>query len=151
MAIKLKPREDKFFSYFEEIADAISEAADILKDFLQHQTDPVDNLELISAVEERGNETMSKVMDQINNSFVTPFDREDILELTREMTNVLDHIQGTMEKIVIYKAGKPKENYVLKLAYVLQAAAQEIKSAVAQLPDVRGNHNGIIEASEKIR
>ena len=33
MAIKLKPREDKFFSYFEEIADAISEAADILKDF----------------------------------------------------------------------------------------------------------------------
>ena len=67
------------------------------------------------------------------------------------MTNVLDHIQGTMEKIVIYKAGKPKENYVLKLAYVLQAAAQEIKSAVAQLPDVRGNHNGIIEASEKIR
>jgi uncharacterized protein Yka (UPF0111/DUF47 family) len=151
VAIKLKPREDKFFSYFEEIADAISEAADILKDFLQHQTDPVDNLELISAVEERGNETMSKVMDQINNSFVTPFDREDILELTREMTNVLDHIQGTMEKIVIYKAGKPKENYVLKLAYVLQAAAQEIKSAVAQLPDVRGNHNGIIEASEKIR
>ena len=151
MAIKLKPREDKFFSYFEEIADAISEAADILKDFLQHQTDPVDNLVLISAVEERGNETMSKVMDQINNSFVTPFDREDILELTREMTNVLDHIQGTMEKIVIYKAGKPKENYVLKLAYVLQAAAQEIKSAVAQLPDVRGNHNGIIEANEKIR
>ena len=52
---------------------------------------------------------------------------------------------------MIYKAGKPKENYVLKLAYVLQAAAQEIKSAVAQLPDVRGNHNGIIEASEKIR
>jgi len=151
VAIKLKPREDKFFSYFEEIAEAISEAADILKDFLEHQTDPVDNLELISAVEERGNQTMSKVMEQINNSFVTPFDREDILALTRELTNILDHIQGTMEKIVIYKAGKPSENYVLKLAYVLQAAAQEIESAVAQLPDVRTNHNGIIESSEKIR
>jgi hypothetical protein len=151
VVIKLKPREERFFSYFDEIAEAISEAADILKDFLEHQTDPVDNLELISAVEERGNKTMAKVMEQINNSFVTPFDREDILALTRELTNVLDHIQGTMEKIVIYKAGKPNENYVLKLAYVLQAAAQEIKSAIAQLTDVRANHNGIIESSEKIR
>lgn len=150
MVIKLKPRDDIFFAYFEEIAAAISEAADILKDFLEHQTDPVYNLELISAVEERGGVTMAKVMEQINNSFVTPFDREDILALTRELTNVLDHIQGTMEKIVIYKAGQPKD-YVLKLAYVLQEAAREIKVAIAQLPDVRGNHNSIIEASEKIR
>ncbi|MGI6434342.1 MAG: DUF47 domain-containing protein [Syntrophomonadaceae bacterium] len=151
MVIKLKPRDEKFFAYFDEIAVAISEAADILKDFLEHQTDPVYNLELISAVEERGGVTMGKVMDQINNSFVTPFDREDILALARELNNVLDHIQGTMEKIVIYKAGQPKEGYVLKLAYVLQEAAREIKYAVAQLPDVRGNHNSIIEASEKIR
>jgi uncharacterized protein Yka (UPF0111/DUF47 family) len=151
VVIKLKPRDEKFFAYFDEIAVAISEAADILKDFLEHQTDPVYNLELISAVEERGGVTMGKVMDQINNSFVTPFDREDILALARELNNVLDHIQGTMEKIVIYKAGQPKEGYVLKLAYVLQEAAREIKYAVAQLPDVRGNHNSIIEASEKIR
>lgn len=151
MVIKLKPREERFFSYFDEIAEAISEAADILKDYLEHQSDPVSNLEMISAVEERGNQTMAKVMEQINNSFVTPFDREDILALTRELTNVLDHIQGTMEKIVIYKAVKPKESYVLKLAYVLQTAAQEIKSAVAQLNDVRANHNTIIESSEKIR
>lgn len=151
MVIKLKPRDEKFFAYFDEIAVAISEAADILKDFLEHQTDPVYNLELISAVEERGGVTMGKVMEQINNSFVTPFDREDILALARELNNVLDHIQGTMEKIVIYKAGQPNEGYVLKLAYVLQEAAREIKAAVEKLPDVRGNHNAVIEASEKIR
>ena len=39
--------------------------------------------------------------------------------------------QGTMEKIVIYKAGRPKEIYILKLAQVLKEAAQEIKAAVS--------------------
>lgn len=151
MVFKLKPREEKFFNYFDEIAQAISEAADILKEFLENQSDPIANLEMINAVDERGSLTMNKVMDQINNSFITPFDREDILSLARELSNVLDHIHGTMEKIVIYKAGQPKESYVLKLALVLQEAALEIKSAVGKLPDVRGSQNAIIDSCEKIR
>lgn len=90
-------------------------------------------------------------MNLINNSFVTPFDREDILLLARELNNVLDHIQGTMEKVIIYKAGVPKAEYVLKMVEVLEEAAREIKIAVTDLPYVREKHREIVNSCEKIR
>lgn len=151
MVFKLKPRDDKFFDYFDELADAIYEASVILKDFFEKQSDPSSNLELINEVEERGDQVLSTVMSQINSSFVTPFDREDILLLARELNNVVDHIQGTMEKVVLYKASRPGQVYVSKLVNVLEEAAIEIKNAVDKLPYVRTMSSEIIESCERIR
>lgn len=151
MGFRLKPRDDKFFHYFEGLSQSILEAAEILKKFFEDPQDPAQTLDAIKEVEERGDQIIATVMSEINSSFVTPFDREDILLLARELNNVLDHIQGTMEKVIIYKAGQPKEAYVLKLVYVLQAAAEEIQKAVSDLPQVRTKHGEIIESCETIR
>jgi len=151
LSFRLKPRDDKFFKYFNDLADAICEASLILKSFVENRSDSTTNLDKINEVEERGDRILSEVMKRINNSFITPFDREDILLLSRELNNVVDHIQGTMEKIVIYKVGQPKEGYVLKLVQVLEEASQEIKNAVDKLPDVRNKSNEIINSCEKIR
>ncbi len=151
MSFRLKPRDDRFFKYFNDLADAICEASQILKSFVENRSDSTTNLDKINEVEERGDRILSEVMKRINNSFITPFDREDILLLSRELNNVVDHIQGTMEKIVIYKVGQPKEGYVLKLVQVLEEASQEIKNAVDKLPDVRSKSNEIIDSCEKIR
>ncbi len=152
MVFKLKPRNDLFFTYFDQLADAISEAANLLLQFIEKPgKDSSQNLEAINQVEERGDHILSEVMVQINSSFVTPFDREDILQLARGLNSIVDHTQGTMEKIVIYKAGRPKEIYILKLAQVLEKAAEEIKIAVSKLPDIRNLHQEVVEASEKIR
>lgn len=152
MVFKLKPRNDLFFTYFEQLADAIVDAADLLLQFIEQPgEDSSQKLESINQVEERGDNILSEVMVQINSSFVTPFDREDILQLARGLNSIVDHTQGTMEKIVIYKAGRPKEIYILKLAQVLEEAAQEIKAAVSKLPDIRNSHQEVVEASEKIR
>lgn len=151
MGFRLKPREEKFFTYFNQLSEAILEAAEILKRFFENPQDPSETLDLIKEVEERGDQVLSVVMNQINESFVTPFDREDILLLARELNNVLDHIQGTMEKIIIYKAGRPKDPNVLKMIYVLLAASEEIKAAVDLLPDIRNKHKEIVESCETIR
>jgi len=151
LSFRLKPRDDRFFKYFNDLADAICEASLILKSFVENRSDPTTNLDKINEVEERGDLILSEVMKRINNSFITPFDREDILLLSRELNNIVDHIQGTMEKIVIYKVGQPKEGYVLKLVQVLEEASQEIKNAVEKLPDVRSKSNEIIDSCEKIR
>ncbi len=151
MSFRLKPRDDRFFKYFDDLAEAISEAALILKGFIENQTDPAVNLENINKVEEQGDIILSEVMNRINNSFITPFDREDILLLARELNNVLDHIQGIMEKIIIFKVGQPQDVYVLKLVQVLEEASQEIKNAVADLPYVRNKSKDIIDSCEKIR
>ncbi len=151
MVFKLKPRDERFFQYFEQLAEAIYEASMILKGFLENQSDAASNLEKINKVEDQGDDILAHVMERINASLITPFDREDILLLSRELNNVLDHIQGTMEKIVIFKVGQPKDVYVFKLVKVLEEASIEIKSAVKKLPHIRAKSLEVIESCEKIR
>jgi uncharacterized protein len=151
LGIKLKPQDERFFDYFEDSTEAISEAAHILKAFFEDRGDPAMNLDRINEVEHHGDHIFLKTMERINNSFITPFDREDILSLAHELNRVLDHIQGTMEKVVIYKVAQPKESYVLDLVNVLEEAAEEIKFAVRKLRDLRNHQREIIESCEKIR
>lgn len=151
MGIKLKPQNERFFDYFEDSAEAICEASHILKAFFENQGDPAMNLDRINEVEHHGDRIYLKTIERINSSFITPFDREDILKLAQELNRVLDHIQGTMEKVVIYKAGQPEEKYVLEMVNVLGEAAEEIKTSVVCLRDIRTNHRDIIESCEKIR
>lgn len=151
MSFRLKPRDGRFFKYFDDLAKAIAEATSILKGFIENQSDPAVNLEHINKLEEQGDIILSEVMKRINNSLITPFDREDILLLSRELNDVLDHVQGTIEKFVIFKVGQPQDVYVLKLVQVLEEASREIKDAVANLPHVRNMTREIIDSCDKIR
>lgn len=151
MVFKLKPQDHRFYEFFEESADAICEGADLLNRFFQEKGDPEAMLDRINQVEDQGDQIYLDVIEQINNSFITPFDREDILWLAQELNRVLDHIQGTMEKVVIYKVGRPREVYVPTMVSVLVKASEEIREAVKWLRDIRSNHQPIIEACERIR
>ncbi|MDD3363694.1 MAG: DUF47 family protein [Syntrophomonas sp.] len=151
MGFKLKPQDDRFYHYFEEASEAISEATQILKGYFADRSDPNANLERINEVEHRGDRIFGDVMEQINHSFVTPFDREDILALAQSLNQVLDHIQGIMEKMVIYKCEQPREKYIPALVNVLEEASKEIKKAVLNLRDVKVNHEKIIASCEIIR
>ena len=151
MGFKLKPQDDRFFGYFEAAAASICEATQILKGYFADRSDPNANLERINEVEHRGDRIFADVMEQINHSFVTPFDREDILGLSHALNQVLDHIQGTMEKMVIYKCQQPKEKYIPALVNVLEQASEEIQKTVLSLRDVKSNHASIIASCEKIR
>jgi len=151
LVFKLKPQDTRFFDYFEESAEAICEGADLLNRYFTEKGDPEAMLERINQVEDQGDQIYLDVMNQINNSFITPFDREDILWLAQELNRVLDHIQGTMEKMVIYKVGRPKEIYVPTMVSVLVKATEEIRQAVQWLRNNRSNNAQIIEACERIR
>lgn len=151
MVFRLKPREEKFFYFFNELAQSICDASAILKSYFEELNNASQKLEKLTEVEEQGDMILSNIMKQINSSFITPFDREDILLLGRELNKVLDHIQGTLEKVVIYKAGVPKHVYALKLVKTLEEAAREIKTAVLELPYVRTKHTSILKSCEIIR
>jgi hypothetical protein len=151
LGFKFKPQDDRFYDYFEEAAAAICEATQILKGYFADRSDKLANLERINAVEHRGDRIFAEVMEHINHSFVTPFDREDIVGLSDSLNQVLDHIQGTMEKMVIYKCEQPREKYIPALVNVLEEASEEIQKAVLNLRDVKVNHNSIIASCEKIR
>jgi len=151
VGIRVKPRDDLFFGCFEASAEAICRAARILQDYVEQNGDPVPKLELVSQVEEKGDKLFQRIVDRLNNSFVTPFDREDIYSLGKALNRVIDHIHGTMEKIVIYKTGKPQDTNIKGLVDVLVQAADEIHGAVVCLRNLKENYAGVVEACDRIR
>jgi uncharacterized protein Yka (UPF0111/DUF47 family) len=69
----------------------------------------------LTRLEDEGDSVIQNILDKLNQTFLTPFDREDIYTLARELDRILDHIHGTIEKMVLYKTGQPT-NDVRELA-----------------------------------
>lgn len=87
--------------------------------------------------------TTHQIIDKLNRSFVTPFDREDIYELASKMDDVIDLIQGTASRMQLYRLEKPSEE-LGRLAAVLCQAVEVLRSAVYSLRD-RKNYDKILE------
>ncbi|HEX7494473.1 MAG TPA: DUF47 family protein, partial [Bacteroidales bacterium] len=96
----------------------------------------------IRDVEHIGDEITIKTYEQLNKSFITPFDREDIHELTANIDDVVDSINGIARRICLYKPKKMMPIYK-EIAELVYAGAKEIELAVHCLKDPVANKEKI--------
>lgn len=135
---KLVPKDKKFFPMFESQADLIVEAADKLNDIFS-TSDPEKHAELFKAIkdlENRGDDVAHQVFDELDKTFITPFDREDIHQLTSKLDDVLDFINGTSQRIRLYRLKKFPSEF-LEFSSVMQDGAVEIRNAVKELYNLK--------------
>lgn len=150
MVFGLRPKEDKFFELFQEGAATIVSGVKILEAAMKDAQGQDKQLEELTRVEKHGDEVVQNIIDLLNRTFVTPFDREDIYMLARELDRILDHMHGTLEKMVLYKTGHPKP-CARSLVQILDRAAWEIQKAIDQLADLKSNYNQILNLCEDIK
>ncbi|MFW9598785.1 MAG: DUF47 domain-containing protein [Paludibacter sp.] len=128
------PKEPKFFPILKEMAVVMIQASEIMIEFLQnydHET--AQNYYLkIKEQEKRGDELSNKVFDELNSTFITPFDREDIHHLANKMDDVTDLVNSCAKKIVLYNPKQMPADAV-ELAKVLNKSAKSISNAVDEL------------------
>jgi len=90
----LIPREHKFFDLFEESVRNMSRAAQELKELVDNWEDIGERVAEINELEHEGDRITHKIMEQLNRTFVTPFDREDITMLAHTLDDVTDFIKA---------------------------------------------------------
>lgn len=102
---KLLPHDQHFFDMFEESAQNISLASEALMTLLGATTDEERRrvVEEIQTFEHRGDAITHKIFSELSSTFVTPFDPEDIHLLASEMDDVLDNIDGSARRFVLYR------------------------------------------------
>ena len=88
----------------------------------------------IERIEHEGDKVTHEIMHQLSATFITPFDREDIHELTSAIDDILDHIHGSAKRIEIYKVTNISPA-MIKLAELIQQAADELYKAIHELRD----------------
>ena len=103
MALGFLPREEIFFDLFNQLAQTILQGARLLKELLDDYRHVEQRAAAIKAVEEKGDEITHQIIARLNRTFVTPLDREDILELGKQLDNVLDWIEACAARLSIYR------------------------------------------------
>lgn len=146
------PKDNSFFPLFEEDARNLVKAAGLLKQLMsspnQEDHDRLSNE--IREVEHFGDEITNNIYSQLNKSFITPFDREDIHELTAHIDDVIDSINGISRRISLYKPKKLPPVYNTMAEFIYKGAI-EIEAAIHCLKDPVTNKNKITKACEKVK
>jgi uncharacterized protein len=135
----LKRREDKFNKLIAEQASHSLERLKLLVKYLETQDREL--AEELALKEKEADEVRRILIDELNHSFVTPFDREDIFALSRSIDDVIDYADSTVSEMVTLKV-QPTQ-YMQRMATLLKDAAYELYQAVLRLqkhPNVAIDH-----------
>ena len=129
-----KKRQNVFLKLIHDQASLTLEGLEALKIFMISR-DPVASA-LLSTKEKEADEARRILIDELNRTFITPFDREDIFSLSRTIDDVLDYAYSTVSEMEIMKV--EPTNYMQQMASILRDAAYELLMAVDRLEDHPG-------------
>ena len=126
------PREEKFFELFEGSAQNMVKAARQLKQLVDTWEQVREKVSEITKLEHEGDTLTHQIMEQLNRTFVTPFDREDIALLGHTLDDVTDFIHHAADAMFLYKVDRPGQS-AKELSDIIVQAATEVERAMPQL------------------
>jgi predicted phosphate transport protein (TIGR00153 family) len=144
MKLSFIPKEERFFELFEEQAGNIVKAAGMLVELVGDHAQVDEICQQIEQVEHEGDIVTHEIADRLNRTFVTPLDHEDIHALAGRLDDVLDYIEATADRMVLYEAGEPTAE-MRALADVLSEACKALESAARGMADIPRNARRILD------
>jgi len=126
-----KPRPDRFIKLLLEQAEFTVRGMEALYEYLEHPSE--ERADEVTRMEKEADEVRRILIDELNRTFVTPIDREDIHALSRAIDDVLDYGYTTVGEMTILEV-KPN-NYLKRMVSLLVDAAREIYLGVLRLSD----------------
>jgi uncharacterized protein len=137
MRFRIVPQDRTFFELFERLAQKVKEGADELLLLLKDYGDVDRRAGKVLDIEHEGDELTHEIIQRLNTSFVTPFDREDIHHLASSLDDVLDHVEAAAEYLQLHRIDEPTPQMVRQAETLAEAAA---KTASA-MPNLRNMKN----------
>jgi predicted phosphate transport protein (TIGR00153 family) len=136
MVFSLIPKEQKFFEMFSRAARNAVEAARTYRELVKDYRLDHPHIQKIRDLEHEGDIITHEVLDSLNRTFITPFDREDIHGLTSDIDNIVDAIQAVSDRMQMYHIDR-SDHFIGKLADILEKATMEVEKVVKELADFK--------------
>jgi predicted phosphate transport protein (TIGR00153 family) len=134
---RLLPHDESFYKFFDEAAQNLVNGAALLRELILSKDASVRSKLVIQIkeLEHHGDSLTHRIFSELNSTFVTPFDREDIHQLTSALDDVMDHMDGVAGRIWLYKINKyPKS--LAQLVDILQLSIVELHRGIGMLRDL---------------
>jgi len=129
---RLLPKEEKFFELLRKSAKNLLEGAKTLKSLADDYTDVEAKVKRIKDIEHEGDRIIHEIIKKLNQTFITPIDREDIHTLASELDDVLDAIEGISARLYFFKIKKLTPECI-ELIDIIYKAVEQIEKAISDL------------------
>ena len=136
MGLRLRPVNTGFYDLFTDMAGHLVVGVGLLAEMLSDTSDKEDVGRRMRAAEHEADETTHAIIRQVNSTFVTPFDREDIYALASGLDDVMDEMDEVVDLILLYRV-KSMPNEVLAQVEVLQQCAELTAAAMPRLQSMQ--------------
>lgn len=147
----LLPKEDGFFPTIKNMSSRLVVAADLFTELVS-TNDHDKSVELytkIKAIETECDQIMVSIYDDLDNSFVAPFDREDIHQLCDDLDDVMDYINDSAKRIILYHP-KAMPNKAMHMAEIILECAKAVDAAIGELKIMRKDPTIALEQCAKL-
>ena len=134
---RFKPKENKFFPMINTVGDLLAKAAQKQAELIKKPTfeEMEEDYKLIKECETQSDTEIAKIYEELNISFITPFDREDIHSLCETVDDTLDFINSTSKRILLFR---PKQipDVAARMTEIISECCQAISISLHELKTV---------------
>jgi len=134
----LTPKEDKFFELFRSTAKIACEGSEMLVEFMRDEVFSEEKLKEIKEIEHAGDRIQHKILEQLNKSFITPFDREDIYFIAKSMDDIIDCIEYTASRFIMLNVNSATEQ-ARELADLIVVCCKEVTYIMEELKNMKNS------------
>ncbi|ATW25708.1 DUF47 domain-containing protein [Candidatus Formimonas warabiya] len=124
---KFSAKEDKFYDLFILFAENIHKSSEMLKDFVYDLDHAEEKLKAIKDTEVKCDHTLHEIFTELNKTFLTPIDREDIYTIGKQMDDIADYIEATASRFVMFNVHKATPEAKTLSDLVLKGTEQVIE------------------------
>jgi uncharacterized protein len=140
------PKEREFFDLFEEAGNNCVLAAELLEKMLAQWPDHGELGRDVVVCEQEGDRITHDIIQRLNQTFVTPFDREDIIALASSLDDIVDFIEEVADFLSLYRIEAPMDQ-AQEMARVLHEATRAIAQAIPRLRTLKDIHHYTVEVN----
>lgn len=144
MALRLVPQERAFFDLFRRDIATCREAVALFAAMLRDYRDLKGQAARLHELEHEGDRITSDIFALINRTFVTPFEREDLIALGSIIDTVLDQVDEVATMLVLYNVAQPSV-YLLEGSTLLEGIVEALAAAIDRLESLKGLHPHVEE------
>lgn len=145
---RAKKREDAFFTLFREFATEVNAASDVFVELFDGYPESVDLIEKVKEHEVKCDRLSAKIMTEIQNSFITPFERADMVEMAHDLDDIVDGMEGVSARLRLFNVHAiPGEAY--EVVHLIDTACACVQNMLDRLSSYKTDKT-ITEQAVKI-
>lgn len=141
------PKDNEFLTIFDQATQNIVDAVQLFVALLRDGSERSAQVEQLKELEHTGDRYTHQTLAKLNVSFITPFDREDIHALVTKLDDILDAVDATGHRLLLYGVTRVPPKLV-ELAQLLLASVKEVQKAVLLLHDRRRHREALATCVE---